>query len=221
MKQLRRKGIALLTVVGLLAFSGIALAETDGDETPEDTTFNFAYDETNGFFLWGWALDEDLSGETPIDCELENGEIGVTYGDPDPDGGVIPVTSGDIPEECNISAAEVAGPNGQINHGMFMKLFNSLYNGEGGRGCLNRYLAGSDLGKGDQQVTVADLEAAAAETEVADDDGDAEVVGSVSFLTFAADCQRGKKAKAEDSASDGRGRPESPGKSGDAPGHNK
>ncbi|MFQ5523062.1 MAG: hypothetical protein ACE5F5_05745 [Acidimicrobiia bacterium] len=219
MKQLRRRGIVVLTVIGLLAFSGLALADSHDGEEPEDTTFNFAYDETNGFFLWGWALDEGLD-TAGADCGLENGDVEVTYGDPDPEGGVISVTSTDIDEECGVSAAEVAGPNGQINHGQFMKLFNSLYDGEGGRGCLNRYLAQSDLGKGDQQVTVADLEAAAAEG-----DGDAAVVegdgeplmGDVSFFTFSADCQRGKKDKVSASS----GKPASPGKSGEAPGHNK
>jgi hypothetical protein len=211
MEQLKRKGIVLLTIVGLLAFSGLASAAEDTvEDPPEDTTFNIAYDESLGVFLWGVTVDDDLPDG--VDCSLANGDVDVTYGDPGPDG-VIPVTYSAPDAACVISGAEVAGPEGQVNHGMFMKLFNSLYEGQG-RGCLVRYLAQSGLGRGDQQITVADVDPAF--VPVAADD-----TGTVTFFTAAADCQRGNEDQAEDSASSRRGRPAAPGKSGDAPGRNK
>ena len=68
--------------------------------------------------------------------------------------GVIPVTSGG---DCGLRGGEVAGRQGQINHGSLMKLFDSLYVGQG-RGCLNRHLAQADFGKGDQQIYVSDVD---------------------------------------------------------------
>ena len=90
--------------------------------------------------------------------------------------------------------AEVAGPNDQVNHGMFMKAFKPDYVGQG-RGCLNRHLAQSDFGKG----------------------------GTGAVGPIDTDCEHGKKGEAPGTAfsSDQPGRPESPGKSEAAPGHNK
>lgn len=200
-----RKGITLLAIVALLAVSGLASASSDTDEDGDDTTFSFAYDEEFQVFLWNITVDD---GE--VDCSLE-GSVDVTYGDPGPDGEITIINPSDT--ECEISGAEVTGPNGQVNRGMFLKLFNSLYEGTG-RGCLVRYIAQSDLGMGDQQINVSDADD---QFESASTDD----TSSVEFSTFSADCERGKSGEAKDSASNGRGRPEFAGKSGEAPGRNK
>jgi hypothetical protein len=102
-----------------------------------------------------------------------------------------------------------------------MKLFHHLVDMQG-MGCLNRIIAQSDLGKGDQQLRTADVDAAFAPDST----------GQVDFTTVAADCNRDKKDKGENAQAslngqeekdkgDKSGRPDSPGNSGDAPGHNK
>ncbi len=152
--------------------------EVEGVESDQasDTLFNFGYDILHHFFGWNLSALDGL-----FDCSLEDGEFTLTYGAPT-DEGSIPVdnledevgvvTFPDRPEdqlaeglepagapapytgadgECGLSGGDVTGPAGQVNHGMFMKLFNSLYEGQG-RGCVVRFIAHSDLGKGDQQV---------------------------------------------------------------------
>jgi hypothetical protein len=237
-KDLKRKGVVLLALIGLLALSGLAFAQPVETEEREDTVFNYGYDDDFHVLLWNTSADDGL-----YDCTLQNGELTATYGEGTDS--VIPVddlTDGtdvvsfedraqeDLAEgltaagepvdysgadgECGLSGAEVSGPQGQINHGMFMKLFNSLYEGKG-RGCLNRYLAQSDLGKGDQQIKVSDVDEAF-ESAVAGDEG------TVEFVTVAADCEHGKKGNGHgQSSAEHGGKPESPGKSGSAPGRNK
>jgi hypothetical protein len=94
----------------------------------------------------------------------------------------VPVESGDCGE---ITGGYVTGPEGQVNHGMFLRLFNSLYEGAN-RGCLVRHIAQSDLGKGDQQVEADPAFEAGDTVEPIED-------GTIDFTTVAADCVRGPK----------------------------
>lgn len=243
--------------------------EIEDSEDVTDTLFNFGYDLINRLFLWNLSALDGI-----YDCTLENGPLTATYGEAseaglvpvdnlEGDAGVVqfpnrpanqvaddlepadsPVSYTGADGECGLSGGEVSGPNGQVNHGMFMKLFNSLYDG-GGRGCVARHLAQSDLGKGDQQVQAndtADFESVEA--------GD---TGTVDFTTAEADCEHGRKAVEQDESagpaaqadnasngkpddagkpdhagkpddagnSENRGNSGSPGNSGSAPGHNK
>ncbi len=61
---------------------------------------------------------------------------------------------------CSFVTLSVVGPNGQVNHGQIVRAFShairSLDLGFNGKGCLMRILAGSDYGKGDQQVKAGD-----------------------------------------------------------------
>ena len=202
-----RKLVVALTVVGLLAVSGVAMAiPTDSDDA--DTVFNVGYDADFHVLFWGTSPNDGS-----VDCELEDGAVTVDFG---ADGAVEAADFAD----CELQAGEVDGPNGQINHGMFMRLFNSLYEGKG-RGCVIRYLAQLEFGKDDQQIKVSDVDpefVSAAEGDTAD----------VEFLTFLADCEKGKKSDDAETGdaeagpgSQGKGRPDSPGNSGNAPGHNK
>jgi hypothetical protein len=247
---MKRKGFVLLTVIALLALSGMALAQPgEGEETEEtdDTVFNFAYDEgfrllvlnispTDG--LNDCTLQNDENGDVVATYLTEEGSIVVdrlTHSVEGPEEGPEVVFPGrdDNDEvlysesaECGLSAAEVTGPNGQVNHGMVMKAWNSFlkaWNYEGkGRGCLNRYLAGSNLGKDGQQVKVSDDSSDF--TPVVDGD-----TGVINFSTFAADCEHGKSnngngnghGNSSEAGANRGGRPDSPGKSGEAAGHNK
>ena len=233
------------------------VVEVEDTEDGADTLFNFGYDLINRLFLWNLSALDGI-----YDCTLENGPLTATYGETSSDGVVPvdnledeagAVTFPNRPEEevaddleaadtpieysgaegdCGVSGGDVSGPNGQVNHGMFMKLFNSLYDGPG-RGCVVRHLAQSDLGKGDQQVQAGDV------TVV--DPVQAGDTGTVDFSTAQADCEHGKKADDEAAGAevatqagngsngkpdhagkpDQAGRQGSPGNSGSAPGHNK
>jgi hypothetical protein len=246
MSRLRRSSIVLLVAVGLIAGAGIASA-TEGDPAEEpsvDTLFNFGYDEDNHIFLVNTSATDST-----YDCTLENGTLTARYEATD-DGGIrvdmllaedqevlfanrtevgSDITSVTDPAPyaadgaCGISGGVVGGPNGQINHGQFMKLLHQLVDGRG-IGCLNRIIAQSDLGKGEQQL----------QTSAVDDDATLApaTTGQVDFTTVAADCNRDKKDKGEThpASSNAQGkkdkgdksdRPDSPGNSGNAPGKNK
>lgn len=193
MPGLKRKGIVALVVVGLMAFSTVAVgAPTEDDDA--DTIFNFGYDEEFHYLFWS---SSPVDGE---DCALEDGEVAVAF-----DEGA-PSIEGFL---CELMGAEVAGPNGQINHGQFMKLFNSMYAGQG-RGCLNRFLAKSGLGKGDQQIKVGDDMSAFIPA-------DESTEFSVVFETHYATCDKGNRHDTDGAGASGKVK----GNSANAPGHNK
>lgn len=200
-----KRTIVLITVLGVLTLAPTALA-VDGDK--DDTVVNFGYDDQSQVFVWGMSPDDGL-----YDCTLANGPLTTTYGLSE-DGLVYVdgLTSGsdvvtfparpqdELAEgliaavgpaeysgadgECGLSGGTVAGPNGQVNHGMFMKLFNSLWEGPG-RGCVARHIAQSDLGKGDQQVQVPDAE----DSEDLVDGA----TGTIDFESVLADCVHGRQ----------------------------
>lgn len=233
--------VALVAVVGLLFTTGIASANSEETDPRGDTWFNFGFDAQAQYFLYG----THATASSPFDCTLANGTLTATYGDAVD--GVIPVDTlaneggpvsfgptdfqladGLTPASadyagadgpCGISAAAV-GTNGHINHGRFMKLFNQLFDMRG-RGCLNRWIAQSELGKSDQQIKKNDEPGLQIET-------------GIDFTTVIAGCDHGKQDKPNehpgrghaedggdsDKADHRRGRPDSPGKS-DKAGHNK
>ncbi|MCZ6461339.1 MAG: hypothetical protein O6705_03780 [Actinobacteria bacterium] len=200
---------AVVAALSLLFGAGIASANggDGGDGEGEgDTLFNFGYDAQARLFLF----NTQATDSSPYDCTLENGSLTAMYGTPD-GGDVIPVdelrdsdrnivtfepTEFDLevtpattdfieypgPEnECHISAYAF-GDQDHINHGQFMKLFNSLIDMRG-RGCLNRWLAQSNLGKED----------------LANDDP------GITFTTALATCDHGRKDKGEDHPGNGHG----------------
>lgn len=208
MQKLKRTTLTTFVLLGLFVSSGVAIADPlEAEEEPTDsevladTLFSFGYDLINGLLLWNIsAVDEPCTLPTADGAEAEI--------DPDAD------------PECEITSGEVAGPNGQVNHGMFIKLFNSLHDGSA-RGCVIRHLAGSDLGKGDQQVKVGD--------EV-DDTEETDDIAPIDFTTVEADCEKGGDdtgLEASNGNGNGKGKsanagkPESPGKSASAPGKNQ
>ena len=193
---------AVVAALSLLFSAGIASANSADGERDEDTLFNFGYDAQERLFLF----NTQATDSSPFDCTLQKGTLTATYLDPDVDG-VIPVDDltdedgtisfgptefelADVEavteksieylgaqEECGISAYAF-GDQARINHGQFMKLFHSLIDMRG-RGCLNRWLAQSNLGKDDQEDLVT--------TET-----------GITFTTALATCEHGKKDKGED-----------------------
>ncbi len=216
MQNLKRKGIVLVALIGLLATSGLAYAAPTEGDPPEDTTFSYAYDADGHILLWSISsLDGDVSSlEGDGVCNLDGeASLSVTYAAVD---GVITVENDG---DCALSGADVSGPQGQINHGMFMKLFNSLYDEGYGRGCLNRYLAQSGLGS-EEQIKVSDVESESESVSVVEG-------AEVEFTTSLADCEHGSQANGAEAASEhggqpeSPGRPESPGQSNAAPGRSE
>ncbi len=244
MKNSGKRAVAVLTAIAMFALSGLALA-AEGD----NTVVNFGYDQNSQFFMWNvTSLDHEPydegseeGAESDLDalleaCGLENTEEATSYGftfdgetirlfelddegNFDPEG--EPVELGDC---GTLTGGFVTGPAGQVNHGMFMKLFNSMYDGPN-RGCLVRLIARSDLGKGDHKVKPG----------VDDGDGSDEPTltvedGNMTFTTLTTECQgKGARDGEDDAESDSdtgrRGPPqhvldkfggEKPGKSGSA-----
>ena len=192
--KLRRSTIVLVVLVGLLGVSNVAMAEHE-ESHPEDTWFSYGYDPVDHF------LAINISPNDVDDCALENGTLTATYGT-DADG-VFEVGLVSHPL-CEVSGVVVAGPNGQVNHGQFMKAAKSLFDGKG-YGCLVRHLAQSDIGRTDAtMVRTADVEPI--------DIGDG---GEFTFVSFETDCSRGENGNTD------KGRPEFPGKSAEAPGRDK
>jgi hypothetical protein len=204
---------AVVATLSLLFGAGIASANggDGGDGEGEgDTLFNFGYDAQERLFLF----NTQATDSSPYDCTLQNGSLTATYGEPDTEG-EVPVEelkdgNGTISfgatefkledveaateesikypgpqDECRISAFAIGG-QGPINHGQFMKLFNELIDMRG-RGCLNRWLGQSNLGKADQEDLVG-----------------AEI--GIKFTTALATCDHGKKDKGEDHPGFGQGK---------------
>ncbi len=239
---MRVRIIAVVAAFSMLFTAGIASASSDGTDST-DTRFTYGFDPQAQLLLTGIqdiesaTLDCSLTGSlTPTYgdanedgvvsvVELKGGGTEVTFGPSDPSDGAElagePIGYTAAIDECGISGIPV-GTNGNINHGQIMKAFNAHIAMQG-RGCLNRWLAGSTLGKDEQQVKGQDD----AQTIVGED-------LTIDFTTVLASCQHGKKDKGEDHPSnlhgkdktsaasdDGHGRPESPGKSNQAPGKTK
>jgi hypothetical protein len=253
---MRTRVIAVVAAFSVLFSAGIAAASSDGGDARGDTRFSFGYDPQAQLFfssiqdIESSTLDCSLSGSltatygeatedgaTPV-TGLMAGEEGkleeVTFGPSEGDGTDGAEAAGDpigyslAIDECGIAGYPV-GTNGHINHGQFMKLFNELVDMKG-RGCLNRWLAGSSLGKDDQQVKGGD------ETDTVEAIAEG---GTIDFISVLASCDHGNKDKAVevhpgnghkkddaatadgDDTDDGHGRPDSPGKSDQAKGKKK
>ena len=237
---MRFRIIAVVAAFSVLVTAGIASANDDDKDSRLDTLFTFGYDAQTQLFF----SNTHTTDSTPLDCTL-SGTFNANYGEPAVEDGTVPVKglSGDgenpvIFEETGYdladdekaadsapyTAAGVCGISGiavesDMNHGQFMKLFNENID-MGGRGCLNRWLAKSGLGK---DTTAPDP----IDPAVGFD-------GIIDFTTVETDCIHGNQDKAEDhpgrghktgetdaDATNGHGRPDAPGKSDKAPGRDK
>lgn len=236
MLRLKRVVLAVVVLASVLGVSSAAMAGHE-ESHDEDTVFSFGYDNLNHFLAINLGPNDTL-----YDCSLENGSLTATYAAADPDGvipvdsledadgvktfdlrtqeeladGLIeasdPVEYSGADGECGVSGVVVAGPNGQINHGQFMKSAKGLIDIKG-QGCVVRYLAKSDIGKTDEtKVGTSEVDPL---FEIGEN-------GDITFSTFSADCSRGNKNDDTEATNRGKkGHTDSPGKSGEAPGKNK
>jgi hypothetical protein len=201
--KLKKYSISSLVVVTLLGMSGIALAEHEESHLG-DTRFSFGYDDLNHF------LAINIGSNDTADCTLEGTALPATY-----ENGADGVYRVGLPASydlCDVSGVVVAGPNGQINHGQFMKAAKSLLGDMQGHGCVNRYLAKSNIGKGNDPTHLAVSKVEALEFVFGG-------AGTIDFTAEEVDCNRGKKDEGTAATSANSGHTK--GKSADAPGHNK
>ncbi len=241
MSEKRRAWIVLLVALGLLTAAGVASA--DDNTAADDTLLNIGYDEANhvlivnssatdsafdctlenGPLAVGYESDDTgpVAVKTlEVEVEPEIFEAFQFLNRPEDEVDTEEFTLAEEPAkytgpdgECGLSAGQVGGPNGQINHGQFMKLFHQLIDGQG-MGCLNRVMAQSNFGKDDQKIRTSEVDDAFAP----------EATGTVGFETFAVDCKRDKHDKGEDHPGGGNNKADKadrPGNSGNARGHNK
>jgi hypothetical protein len=213
----------MMVAVGLLAMGGVSWADDSipADETlTGDTLISYGYDaENHAFIVHTSSTDSAYDCAVPAEVlvgygSLEDGSFEVTLFEEEgvpvefpertaEEGAEEPADDSEpgLDEMCQFSASVIAGPNGQINHGQFMKLFHQIV-GKETSGCFNRFIAQSDLGKGDQQIRTSDIEDAVEGDEIEE----AFTEGVASFESFVATCDPGKKDKGDDHPSKTKGK---------------
>jgi hypothetical protein len=168
---MRKQFAAMVGVISVLVATSVGLAATG----EPNSLLTEGYDSDNHTLVWGVAEhpdSEDFGGT--LDCRLATGsydyeadEEGKVVVLTDEEGAVqyVPAEGGDPIEysedgECSLTATNVEGPNGQVNHGSVVSSFVHALKALGitGAGCYVRLIAQSDYGKGDQQVQVPDVE---------------------------------------------------------------
>jgi hypothetical protein len=210
-----RRGTILTIAITVftLALAGVAAAGAS-TEKEDDTLLTFGYDEVNHVLIanvsgtdtpydctlaatYKTQYGEAVDAAVPIDMLFDEGLNPVEFGNRPIDLVGDDYTPADAPivysgadGECGLSGVVVGGPNGQINHGQVMKAFHSLIDMKG-HGCVNRIIAQSDLGKGDQQVKTSDV----------DPLFEISAEGVVTFASETTDCTHGRD-KDKDSVED-------------------
>lgn len=172
-----------LTVV-VAALAAMALAVPAIAAPSADTMLTAGYDSTTmqGYFTVEPFVDEVPAEEGTAEPAEEESEDGI---------------------DCTAEDAEcfdVAGPNGQVNHGTivsaFVRQFKELReDGYTGIGCLVRHIAQTDWGKGDQQVKPGDE---LTEPEAGGEDAD-ETFTHEDFIEIATFCNLGADDEMDDS----------------------
>lgn len=157
------------TVIGTLAAGACLLALSasaqDVDELhPADRWLVHGYSPEAMQLLWATVADGEDPGEA---CGVEEGAA-YTYSVDDEGNVTVSDEAGDVVTDegaCDLTATDVTGPEGQVNHGTVVSSFvrdlkealrESGYTG--GLGCYVRVIAQSDYGKGDQQIRVSDVD---------------------------------------------------------------
>lgn len=152
-----------LMAVGLL-LSLPAGAQEIEELDPADRALVHAYSPEAMQLLWATVVGDTTTAES--ECGVTEGqsytyevddEGNVTVTE-DPDGAA---TETEQTDECTFHETDVRGPQGQVNHGTVVSSFvHALKEAghQGGLGCYVKIIAGSDYGKGEQQVNVPDVE---------------------------------------------------------------
>ena len=155
-----RTGLVGLLAGLSIAMGGVALAAT------ADTLLVEGYDPENRLLVFGISEIDD----TGVDCTVEGaaftyttdsfgsitsllrGGAAVSFKE-----GATDHAYGETGGVCDLTAVDVTGPNGQVNHGQVVSSFVHAVKEQlreagvrGGIGCLVHAIAHSDHGKGDQ-----------------------------------------------------------------------
>lgn len=154
----KRWTILAMLVAGAALIVPPAMAqETDSSELhPADRALVHGYDPAAMQLLWATWLQDEQTADT---CEIEDGET-YTY-EMTEEGVVIESEEGPVSTDgCALTATDVRGPPGQVNHGTVVSSFVHALKEqgiEGGIGCYVSAIARSNYGKGDQQVKTSDV----------------------------------------------------------------
>jgi hypothetical protein len=148
MSRKRLTVLAGVAVLFLLAGTSFALSG--------EWDFVSGYDDENDVLVYGLSEVTSTTGAggtatgcAALDDTTQNYDTGTTT-TTDPAAG----------EVCELRIVEVANENGVVNHGQVVSSFvqDLKESGvEGGIGCLVRSIAGSDFGKGEEDVTVPEV----------------------------------------------------------------
>lgn len=170
--KLKRNRTQIVTVVvaAVMAISSVAFAEHEPQD--EDSILNIGVDSENGIVGVNFG-----DNDTPWVCDFSNSgqPLMATYGDLFEGSGVVETLENGGPwafdareehyvgeytpqtgttlydgedGECTVNYAYFAGPQGQRNHGQFVKAAKALINMKGA-GCVVREFAKMDVGKKD------------------------------------------------------------------------
>jgi hypothetical protein len=226
---MRKQFAAMVGVISVLVATSVGLAATG----EPNSLLTEGYDSDNHTLVWGVAEhpdSEDFGGT--LDCRLATGsydyeadEEGKVVVLTDEEGAVqyVPAEGGDPIEysedgECSLTATNVEGPNGQVNHGSVVSSFVHALKALGitGAGCYVRLIAQSDYGKGDQQVQVPDVEEPE-EGEVIEAEP---VEGTVNLTSHETTCGKPDHA-GQGGPPEGKGKPDHAGQGGPPEGKGK
>jgi hypothetical protein len=195
--------------IGVLAVPALAAPAID-------TVLLQGYDPDNAHLLFGVTeLDSGCAlaaGEYTYQVG-EDGTVTVSNGDDD-EADAAGAEDGDGSGDCVLTAVDVTGPNGQVNHGQVVSSFVQALKALGfqGNGCLVRVIAQTDYGKGDQQITVPEAGAAEGAPELLDDTTELDPMVALAETSTA--CGGGQPDR-DAGELDDRGKPEDRGKSED------
>ena len=145
-------------MIGALAAVAIALPAAGQEDLPEDLhpadrVLIHSYSSEAMQLLW--ATTDETTTEP---CEIEEGTV-YTFTEEE-DGVVVQAADGEVlTDGCAVTATDVQGPNGQVNHGTVVSSFVKALREagyEGGVGCYVQAIARTDY---DQPVATQRREA--------------------------------------------------------------
>jgi hypothetical protein len=147
MSRKRLTVLAGVAVLFLLAGTSFALSG--------EWDFVSGYDDENDVLVYGLSEVTSTTGAggTVTGCAALEGTQ--SY-----DTGTTTTTDASGADVCELRIVDVANENGVVNHGQVVSSFvqDLKESGvEGGIGCLVRSIAGSDFGKGEEDVTVPEV----------------------------------------------------------------
>lgn len=150
----RMRLLALVALLALVVPNAAIATEHEADEPEEEPRFTAVVDaEFDEFLKILLFAINSAEAEEPVDCSVPEDVVLERSEDEETGETDISVVEGDweVPEGCTV--VDVAGPNGQVNHGQVVSNFVHALKALDRSGIdvpfgqLLRQIAGSDLGK--------------------------------------------------------------------------